>query len=374
MKYCHQGRRSCLKNGRWLLAALKLICIAGIFIFYSTLVSRITSKQKSPAWLNYLPPESSRLRLGDRGVAGKRNAISLPAPPAASKSAPALMIIAVYPNTDIRQAATWSQLECFAEEFEHIIISAPIQLKDNVTRFIKEVKESMPAIGSRLEGQFYANDRYDTGLWCDALLKGKTLEAYNINTGTYLGGSSRYDHFLLTNDSLMAVEKSNELLETLKAKHASVVSLNYWKNQQVYTHPWVESPARAFSLEGVQIFADNVCSLPRLRWRNHCPHLRYVKKFSGNARKQKRCIVEKTEYDVIDYYSPDKVHGLYLGHDEYFRTWTSPSNFEIWKNLRDQMSFPAMKITNGFFEMVRKLRPKDTETCTVHFKKWSKMK
>jgi hypothetical protein len=24
--------------------------------------------------------------------------------------------------------------------------------------------------------------------------------------------------------------------------------------------------------------------------------------------------------------------------------------------------------------MVRKLRPKDTETCTVHFKKWSKMK
>jgi sulfur transfer complex TusBCD TusB component (DsrH family) len=58
------------------------------------------------------------------------------------------------------------------------------------------------------------------------LLKGKKLETYNISTGTYLGGTSRYDHFLLTTDSLMAVEKSNELLETLEAKNASLVSLN----------------------------------------------------------------------------------------------------------------------------------------------------
>eukprot|EP00979_Chaetoceros_neogracilis_P009850 scaffold2255_cov293-Chaetoceros_neogracile.AAC.11 len=72
----------------------------------------------------------------------------------------------------------------------------------------------------------WSSQSYDTGLWCDALLKEKKLETYNISSGTYLGGTSRYDHFLLTTDSLMAVEKSNELLETLEAKNASLVSLN----------------------------------------------------------------------------------------------------------------------------------------------------
>ena len=51
------------------------------------------------------------------------------------------------------------------------------EFKENVTEFLQEVNETMPSISSRLEAQFHVNDRYDTGLWCDALVEGNVLTA-----------------------------------------------------------------------------------------------------------------------------------------------------------------------------------------------------
>ena len=61
-----------------------------------------------------------------------------------------LMVMAIYLDTDMRQAVTWNQLDYFTEKFDHIIISAPIQFMETVTLFIEEVKENMPVIDKRL--------------------------------------------------------------------------------------------------------------------------------------------------------------------------------------------------------------------------------
>ena len=58
--------------------------------------------------------------------------------------------------------------------------------------------------------------------------------------------SSSYDRFILINDSMMAVENSNELLDVLESKDASFISLSYW-DKDLY---WLESAARAFNEKG----------------------------------------------------------------------------------------------------------------------------
>jgi len=287
----------------------------------------------------------------------------------------ALMVIAVYPSSGLKFSAIWSQLECLAGDIDQIIISAPTQFRENVTKFIMEVNTTIPAIGKRLKAQFYLNDRYDAGLWCDVLIKGNVLGTGADNT-TYIGGLSQYDGFLLINDSLMAVEKSNELLETLRSKNASLVSLNYWGNKKHNsthngrntTKYWLESAARAFSLEGIQVYADKVCSLKSVTSsRQYCPYLRG--KYPRKAKMIKKCIIMKTEIEVVDHYSIDKVHGLYPGEDKVrrpYRTTHWSNNFTLWTGLRDQMSFPVLKVTNEFLlRQIRDKRPQDIERCTM---------
>jgi len=231
-----------------------------------------------------------------------------------------LMVIAVYPNSPFKYDVIWSQLECFAGAFDRIIISAPREFTEKVTQFVKEVKHALPELDSRLDAEFYVNNRYDFGLWCDALIKGNALKKVAAKNGkevTYVGGHSQYNRFLLINDSMMAVKKSNEFLEALIEKNASLISLSYWgdKEQQMQhnaennstnnyhhatTNYWLESPLRAFSLEGIQIYADTICALPEIKLKRDCPHFFSNEKTSklSYKKKIKRCIVEKSEIDV----------------------------------------------------------------------------
>ena len=68
----------------------------------------------------------------------------------------------------------------------------------------------------------------------------------------------------------MATRKTNEFLTALKEKSADLVSLSYWgtKNNNSTSWDetrrgpadfWVESPLRAFSLEGIQRYVDGIC-------------------------------------------------------------------------------------------------------------------
>ncbi len=58
----------------------------------------------------------------------------------------------------------------------------------------------------------------------------------------------------------MAAEPFNEGLDTLERKEADLVSLNYWGDKKdVNAIFWAESPVRAFSKKGMQVYSDNIC-------------------------------------------------------------------------------------------------------------------
>jgi len=249
----------------------------------------------------------------------------------------------------------------------------------DASQFVQEVNNAMPEFDSRLHAEFYVNDRYVAGLWCDALIKGNALKKVtgnNVQADKYVGGHSQCTRFLLINDSMMAVKKSNELLEALSEKNASLISLSYWGDKQQQQQNasgmnstneyWLESPLRAFSLEGIQIFADEICKLPRIVWRRDCPDFASCIETIplGHNRKVKRCIVERTEKDVVKHYSLDKVHGLYPGKDGKGKAWSN--NFTFWTNLRDQMSFPVVKVNTGpLIKEAIKKKPEEIGMCTA---------
>lgn len=295
----------------------------------------------------------------------------------------AIMIIAVYPSTIDRIGAIWSQLECFSHNYEKIVIvslGGDLQMNENLDRLMNEISSEMPEIASKIETRVFAqNDRRDTGLWCDYLIKGDILQ--KGLDGKYLGGSAGvFDNFLLINDSVMAVEKSDELLDTLHAKQLSMVSLNFWNENTVEKVPfWVESVARVFSLEGIQIYADEVCSkMDYIQWRKDCPDL-MEKNLWPNLVRLKKCIVRKTEVEIASLYPLSKVIGLYPGEVpenlkmnlRFFRSPSWTSHFNFWAyTLREKMQFPALKVTNeAFLNFVIKKRPRDIRTCTLRMGK-----
>ena len=314
-----------------------------------------------------------------------------------TKSKKALLIIAISPTTDaLRFAATWSILECFAADFDKIVISSSNVLHRNqtasvpacpfVTYFLRKVREAMPDVGSKIEDRYFFNNRYDAGLWCDAMVSTprnsniSILEKGTENRTSYVGGSSEYDRFMLINDSMMAVRKTNEFLTALEEKKADLVSLNSWGKNATDPNFWVESPLRVFSLRGIQEYADRICSLGEIQPARDCPWLidKSRKEFeetsgrkgmerASRKERKKRCITVKTEIEVAKFYPPDKVFGLYPSYleetDGSQTSWTI--SYRVWKELRDKMSFPALKVSHPeTLEPVMRLQPEDTRTCT----------
>lgn len=285
-----------------------------------------------------------------------------------ANSKKSIMIIATKPYSKLKLFSIWSQLECFAEKVDKIIISnAKNEFEDELSAFLEEVKRDMPQIGSKIEVQNHLNDRYDAGLWCDALtIEGNATHKRSSVIRPLL--LSEYDQFFLINDSIIAVEPFNEVLDALERKNADLVSLNYWmyKNYEkegvVNGTYWVESPVRAFSKKGMQVYSNHVCNLDTIRWRADCPHLKNLRNH-----RNKRCIVEKTEIDVAKYFPQDKVFGLYSGDDGTDQHWAN--NFTYWNKLRDEQSFPAMKNSNTkMLARIRIERPQDFTRCTTKYK------
>jgi len=58
------------------------------------------------------------------------------------------MIIATKPSSALKFASVWSQLECFTDKIDKIIISnAKENFEDELTAFVEDVKVRMPKIG-----------------------------------------------------------------------------------------------------------------------------------------------------------------------------------------------------------------------------------
>ena len=279
-----------------------------------------------------------------------------------------VMIIATYPNSADRLAAIWSQIQCLSHDFK-IVISAPIGFENEIRNFVEQVS----SVDSRIiDTFFFENKRYDYGLWCDALTEGgliKPNETSKQSSGvTFLGGESAFDHFMLINDSILSLEKSNLLLDSLLKQNASLVSLNYWGNKTSGEKKyWLESALRIFNKEGIQTYVDHICSLPPIKWRKACPQLRGFS--MSNKDKNKRCIVLLSEIRVVDHFQLDKVYGIFKGYNSKYKMWAR--DFEFWKYLRHEMGFPFAKISTNIWPEIQKTHKEEVGRCTAGYGNWN---
>mmetsp|Transcript_12204 Transcript_12204/g.17773 ORF Transcript_12204/g.17773 Transcript_12204/m.17773 type:complete len:370 (-) Transcript_12204:496-1605(-) len=220
----------------------------------------------------------------------------------------AAMIIAVVPYSEDRLLALWSQLECFHQtgKFQEIIISAPHWAREDkiLEPFVREAIASIPhfqEVGSpTVTIQYYLNDRYDVGLWCDSLKsKHININSQKIHESQLTSPAEQYDDFVLVNDSLMAVERDfSGILDVLREKKLAMTSLNYSRSDYWF---WLESAMRGFSSYGIERFMEHAC-IPASHeiW---CRELQ--------SADQKRCIVEHFEIKMVEEFAEEEVWGLF---------------------------------------------------------------
>lgn len=219
-----------------------------------------------------------------------------------------VVIIAINPDSKERLVALWSQLECFfgnKDKFDEVIVSAPLWAKEEglIEPFLQHAKEILPNFrdGSiSLSVQYYINDRYDVGLWCDALLNksGESMDGINMHLPIL---DRTTGSFIIINDSIMAVEKGwTQVLDVLNDKQLNMTSLNF-SLQGGY---WLESAFRGFSKNGMRKFTDYACKEKTMVER--CPMAR------TKPREYKRCVVETYEIHIgKKLFSRNEIRGIY---------------------------------------------------------------
>ena len=208
------------------------------------------------------------------------------------------MIISTRPASYLRLQAIWSQLECFTSNVDRIILSVPDEewCHRTMNNFTSQVKSNLgSSIHDKITVQYYKNDRYDSGLWCDALEE--------ENAGVF---DDTHNYFLI-NDSILAIRQYTGLLDALFEDGVSFVSLNYWLQVQEGEQPyWLESAARAFTSRGIKKYREGVCQNLAEEVGSKCSKIR-------NPTNKKRCIVDYTEISVASFYNSSETRGLYPG-------------------------------------------------------------
>lgn len=263
--------------------------------------------------------------------------MDLPPPPASpphqKKENGRVLVVAAAPRDERHVYTLWSQLECFSTTVDLVIVSAP-DWSSEITRNITDLaRKSIPHFSSgrvTLEAQFYVNDRYDVGLWCDA------LNAINRDD---------FDEFGIINDSVFALREYSDIFGSLKARNISMSSLSYSHTAKFFRgygpeHFWVESVFRGLTKDGLKTFMNYSCvdaMNPKF-----CP--------KGNKDKKKECVIVNFEQDMAAQYPRDKVDGLFFsdvppqlmkGRYRDKHTWVVHPPY--WKKLVNEQQFPAAK-------------------------------
>ena len=287
-------------------------------------------------------PSSITLSLSSAAAATAALAGAMTTTQTTTRAAPqSTFLLAAAPRGPRYAAALWTQLECFANptKYDNIVVVSPTWAKDVTTQILHKAQQSIPHFAtssttrenknSQLSVLFKTNDRYDVGLWCDAL-----HDLGLTNTGNVNGNPN--DSFVLSNDSIFALRPFTAILDKLKARNLTLTSLNYSNRDHNY---WLESVLRGFSATGLQRFMQHAC-VPR----NHfyfCPHLH-------SKIKKKRCIVEHFEIAIASLFNRSQIMGLYPSDTPPSKWGTSwVSNQLYWKRvLRKRLNFPAAKTKN----------------------------
>jgi hypothetical protein len=243
-----------------------------------------------------------------------------------------LLVLSSAPIDERHILALWSELECFAHNVDKVIISAPKWGKDVIREVIRQAKRSIPRFvtgATSLEAEFYVNDRYDVGLWCDV------LENQHLDD---------FDEFALLNDSIFALRKFSGVLDALDERNISMSSLSYSFSSPNFKsygpeYFWLESVFRGFDRPGIDVFMKYSC-------------VPVTHPFFCQKRKNwKACIINNFEHGMSRQFSRDQVGGLFptdvplemITQERWnFRSWIQDVPF--WRELVDTKGFPAAKV------------------------------
>lgn len=263
-----------------------------------------------------------------------------------------VLIISAVPHNLRHILALWSQLECFTVGINHIVLAAPAWSREIVSKIIELAKQSIPRIANEevsIQVEYFLNDRYDVGLWCDAIV------SLNIN---------EFDEFGLINDSVFALRDFVEVFDALSVKNVSLTSLSYSYTPKNFIgipgpeYFWVESVYRGFTREGINIFQKHSC-VPA----DHpffCPE-----KYDNKA-----CIINNFEHDLAIEFPCDKVFGIFPSDTpdiflEKNRHETWARNGAYWRALIKEANFPVAKVKER--GQIAKLPSPFLTECTMYY-------
>jgi hypothetical protein len=270
-----------------------------------------------------------------------------------------MLIVAAVPRSIKHVVALWSELECFTHDVNRVVISGPTWSTRIITQIIESAKHSIPQFASSvgLENMTsFINNRYDVGLWCDAL---ETIK--NEQDGD---GLSMYDGIGLLNDSVFAVRQYTDILQSLKTKNVSMTSLSYSYYGPSFKgygpeHYWLESVWRGFNTRGISKFVEYSCR--PVSDRLFCPVSRGWKK--------KACIIDNFERAMGQQFPKEETYGLFpsdtpkhwLTQGYSFQTWARHPNY--WRELV-QNGFPVSKV--NYPQMIDSIDDDRLKTCTKY--------
>ena len=130
------------------------------------------------------------------------------------------LIVATVPYDRIHAKALWSHLECLTDKIDRVLLAAPdVEWSRRIVETIKANfmlqaatnRKSVPII----EPLYFDNNRYDVGLWCDALTHyGYSPNDYNSNSSSSSNSSTPQAIFLI-NDSAITRRNYNNLTERI---------------------------------------------------------------------------------------------------------------------------------------------------------------
>lgn len=273
----------------------------------------------------------------------------------------AVQILASVPWDKRHVISLWTELECFTKDVNTIVISAPEWASDIIGTVVNEARTRIPHLSNAttgtttIEAQFFVNDRYDAGLWCDAL------------HSVLKRDDDQYDYFVLLNDSIFALREFRGVLTALRSsrnKNLSMTSLNAGVDAEGQV--WLESVFRSFSKEGLTKYLSHSCVPSDHQSFCRNKKLTWVRK---------RCIVDHHEIAMARQFPPDQVVGLYpsdvpkqMWGTKSYPTWVNHAPY--WRKLK-KMGFPAAKVS--YRPMIRSLNHPLLKRCTRHFD-WSLLK
>jgi hypothetical protein len=268
----------------------------------------------------------------------------------------AVLVIASVPYDSLHTAALWTQLECFTAGIDVVVLAVPLG-----GRAMESIRQrAMQVLGIPTHIYEFVNDRYDVGLWCDALSALGYNNNHSNNSNDYNSNDSNHHHqqqqqqntpfarTLLLNDSVFAIRHFSGILESLRdEKDKHLVGLSY-SNTEGF---WLESVFRGFSPRGIQLFMNHSC---------HCgpDHPSFGRELAS-TRKQKRAIVDYHEIGLIRSFTNNQNNnhtnttttmGLFSSDPpndwRNKRTWVQHE--ELWRMLKDEQNFPAAKVNQAY--------------------------